>query len=279
MPQSDRMARQPAATAKRAGAVSRARRKARPAPSLFDLPPPVQKVGESLGDFAYRVMRGALRSGTFQPGEHLREADVARWFGISRTPVREAFHRIISEGLLTTGPWNGVMVAELDAQELVELYAVREALEGTAAALAAQHASKAEVRLLFDIVASEAAEKTDAARLVLINAELHQTIYSAAHNRFLLQSVNSIVDALGLLRHSTFVLPGSADQARREHLGIIRAIRVGNVKRAEQLARQHVRNSLALRLQLQRRAAAPQPIKAAASLPRSRGKPRPRAAS
>ena len=46
-------------------------------------------------------MREAIRSGKFRSGEHLREADVAKWLNISRTPVREAFHRIISEGLLT----------------------------------------------------------------------------------------------------------------------------------------------------------------------------------
>ncbi|MGB8610007.1 GntR family transcriptional regulator, partial [Bradyrhizobium sp.] len=51
---------------------------------------PLQERGESLGDFAYRIMRDAIRSGKFRPGEHLREADVANWLNISRTPVREA---------------------------------------------------------------------------------------------------------------------------------------------------------------------------------------------
>ncbi|MBV9242494.1 MAG: GntR family transcriptional regulator, partial [Acidobacteria bacterium] len=60
-----------------------------------------QRRGESLGDFAYRTMREAIRSGKFKSGQHLREADVAKWLNISRTPVREAFHRIVSEGLLT----------------------------------------------------------------------------------------------------------------------------------------------------------------------------------
>src|SRR6201997_5925549 len=113
-----------------------------------------QRRGESLGDFAYRTMREAIRSGKFRSGEHLREADVAKWLEISRTPVREAFHRIISEGLLVNGPWNGAMVTEFDRQQLVELYAVRETLEGTAAALAAQYSSAAEIALLFDIAAS-----------------------------------------------------------------------------------------------------------------------------
>ena len=77
-------------------------------------------------------MRAAIRSGQMSPGEHIREADVAGWLGISRTPVREAFHSIIADGLMVTGPWNGAMVASLDLNQLVELYAVREALEGAA---------------------------------------------------------------------------------------------------------------------------------------------------
>ena len=211
-------------------------------------PPP--KPGESLGEYAHRVLRDAIRSGQFKPGMHLREAEVSRWLDISRTPVREAIHRIVAEGLLVTGPWNGVMIAELDRQQLVELYAVREALEGTAAALAAQHASKAEVQLMLSIATREIENENDPGRLVTINGELHRVIYEAAHNRYLLQSINSIIDALGLLRHSTFVLPGSAATARREHMEIIRAIRSGNAARAEQMARRHVRGALELRLQL-----------------------------
>jgi DNA-binding GntR family transcriptional regulator len=211
-----------------------------------------QRRGESLGDFAYRTMREAIRSGQFRSGEHLREADVARWLNISRTPVREAFHRIVSEGLLTNGPWNGVMVADLDAQQLVQLYAVRAALEGTAAALAAQHASEAEIQRLFQIAASEARAKKNPEKLVILNSELHQTLCAAAHNRYLLQSITTVVDALGLLRHSTFVLPGSIELAHREHLQIITAVRDRNSAEAERLARQHVNHALAMRLELQR---------------------------
>ena len=211
---------------------------------------PQAKPGESLGEYAYRVLRDAIRSGRLRPGMHLREAEVSRWLDISRTPAREAIHRIVAEGLLVTGPWNGVMIAELDRQQLVELYAVREALEGTAAALAAQHASKAEVQLMLAIAAREIEHEHDPDRLVSINGELHRVIYEAAHNRYLLQSINSIIDALGLLRHSTFVLPGSAATARREHMEIIRAIRSGNSAKAEQMARRHVRGALELRLQL-----------------------------
>ena len=87
----------------------------------------------------------------------------------------------------------------------------------------------------------------------MINSELHHAIYAAARNRYLLQSLlSTVTNALGLLRHSTFVLQGSVEQARGEHLDILNAIRTKNAKRAEEAARKHVRNSLALRLKLER---------------------------
>jgi DNA-binding GntR family transcriptional regulator len=94
---------------------------------------------------------------------------------------------------------------------------------------------------------------------VILNSKLHQTLYAAAHNRYLLQSITTVVDALGLLRHSTFVLPGSIELAHREHLQIITAVRDRNSAEAERLARQHVNRALAMRLELQRlRSAGPQ---------------------
>jgi DNA-binding GntR family transcriptional regulator len=213
---------------------------------------PVRLPDEARGEFAYRVMREALRSGAFRSGEHLREAEVAKRLRISRTPVREAFHRLVAEGLLNVGRWNGAVVAELSADELVQLYAVREALEGTAARLAAEHATAAEIKRLSEIADAEAAAKSDPNRLVIINSELHQTMYAAAHNRYLLQALNTVVDTLGLLRHSTFVLPGSIELAHREHLKIIAAIRKHRPDDAEEFAREHIRHALAMRLKLPR---------------------------
>lgn len=127
--------------------------------SLFDLSRPEPQTGEALSEYASRIIRAAIRTGQLTSGEHLREAEVADWLGISRTPVREAFHSIVADGLLVTGSWNGVMIAELDQNQLVELYAVREVLEGAAAGLAASHASKAEINHLFEIAERESAAK------------------------------------------------------------------------------------------------------------------------
>jgi DNA-binding GntR family transcriptional regulator len=219
---------------------------------MFGHVAPLRKSGEVLGEFAYRVLREGIANGDFEPGQPLREADAAEWLKISRTPVREAFHRIVSEGLLVIGSWNGAVVAQLDAQQLVELYTVRAVLEGTAASLAAQHASPAEIQNLFTIGKKEEASKDDPDLLVRINADLHRAIYSAAHNRYLLQSLNVVVDTLGLLRHSTFGAPGSIERARKEHLNILHAIRNHDGELARKLAVDHVNHALELRLQLPR---------------------------
>lgn len=213
---------------------------------------PMRRAGEALGAFAYRVLREAIRSGSFHPGEHLREIDVAEWLDISRTPVREAFHRLASERLVTTGPWNGVMIAQLTEKQLVQLYAVREALEGTAAALAAVHAKASDVQTMSAVLANEAAASNEPAKLVLINGKFHRALYKASYNPYLLQSLNSVIDALGLLRHSTFVLPGSIEVARQEHERILQAVSRHQAEEAEKAARLHVRNALAMRLELLR---------------------------
>jgi DNA-binding GntR family transcriptional regulator len=221
------------------------------AKSAYAKPSPRPESGEVLGDFAYRVLREAIRRGRFQPGEHLREVEVAHWLDISRTPVREAFHRIASEGLLTTGPWNGLMVSEVDGQQLIELYTIREVLEGTAAALAASNASEAEIDHLFAIVRAENAGEDNPATTVEVNSFLHPAIHAAAHNRYLIKSLETVADAIGLLHHLAFAVPGLGKAVRREHMRILEAIRGRNPKRAEQAARRHVRQSLVRRLALQ----------------------------
>ena len=211
---------------------------------------PIRGDGEALGTFAYRVLREAVRSGKFHPGEHIREIDAAEWLNISRTPVREAFHRLASERLVTTGPWNGVMIAKLTEKQLVQLYGVREALEGTAAALAAAYAKASDIQRMSTILKSEMESGNDPSKLVLINGKFHRALYEASYNPYLLQSLTSVIDALGLLRHSTFVLPGSIEAARFEHRKIVQAIRHHDPDEAEKAARLHVKNALAMRLEL-----------------------------
>src|ERR1700733_7844256 len=87
----------------------------------------------SLSEYAYREVRQAIRDGKFPPSGRLRENEISEMLGISRTPVREALKRLESEQLVVYRAPRGFVVNSLDFEEVVDLYAVREILEGSAA--------------------------------------------------------------------------------------------------------------------------------------------------
>ena len=96
----------------------------------------------SRADFVYENLRDAISDGRIAGGERVREEEVARNLGVSRTPVREALQRLQQRGLLSFGPTRGLVVAQLSHQQVVELYAMREILEGSAARFAAYSRSR-----------------------------------------------------------------------------------------------------------------------------------------
>ena len=202
----------------------------------------------SLSEVAYVRLRMAIREGRFQPGDRLGEANLSQWLGVSRTPVREALRRLASEGLLMRGPWNGMKVIELDRQQVVELYAVREMLEGAAARLAAQNASDAEIERIREILEREGAAQHKLDLLGQINADLHWAIYRAAHNRYLMETLGYLADILGILRSSNFAVAGSAQAAHEGHVAIVRTIERRDPAAAEKAARRHIVQSLQNRL-------------------------------
>ena len=208
--------------------------------------------GVSLAESVYAELKKALQSGRFEPGERLREESLAAWLKVSRTPVREALRRLTSENLLAATE-HGVAVPQLTQNQIIELYAIRGVLEGAAAALAARHASAAEVDFMKQLLDEEAAAKSDAARLRVINTDLHACIYRAANNRYLVRSLQSLHDELEQLRGTTFSFPGRPAGAMKEHAVIVRAIEHHDADAAERAARAHVSTALRVRLQIMRR--------------------------
>src|SRR6195256_2884675 len=137
----------------------------------------------SRADFVYESLRNAISDGRIAGGERVREEEVARNLGVSRTPVREALQRLQQRGLLVLGAGRGLVVAHLSQQEVVELYAMREILEGSAARFAAKHATAAEIAILYQLQEQLRAAEGDAMLHVSLNRRFHQAIYEAAHNR------------------------------------------------------------------------------------------------
>jgi DNA-binding GntR family transcriptional regulator len=210
-----------------------------------------QSNGEGLprGEAAYRYIRGAIQGGQFKPGERLREIDLARQIGLSRTPIREALGRLETKGLVAHDPARGVVVAELDYSMVTELYYMREVLEGTAARLAAQHASDVEISILNDLCQQYEALLSDPAALAVSNRRFHETLYRCSHNRYLLNMVTVLHDALSLLGGTTLDNSERATETLREHRAVVAAIGSRDADAAEQALRAHIRSAQKVRMQ------------------------------
>src|SRR5260221_5774099 len=102
----------------------------------------------SRGEFVYRTLLEAIRQGRLRQGERIREDELSDWLNVSRTPVREALHRMQTRGLLSVAAGRGLVVSTFSRSQVIELYAMRELLEGGAARLAAQYASAVEIDTL-----------------------------------------------------------------------------------------------------------------------------------
>src|SRR5215218_7099701 len=94
----------------------------------------------SYAEQARTLLRRSILNGVYGPGQRLKEMEISRVLGISRSPVREAIQGLANEGLVRIAPQKGAFVANLNATEVAELYEVREALEIMAVRLAAERA-------------------------------------------------------------------------------------------------------------------------------------------
>jgi DNA-binding GntR family transcriptional regulator len=209
--------------------------------------PAARDRSRSAADYAYAALREEIVEGRFPPGRRMREIELASWLGISRTPTRQALSRLEIEGLVALQPRAGLVVSSLDAAAMEELYEMRGALEGTAAAMAARHASARDVEALVQLVEAEGALPEDPAIRYRHNLAFHGAIYQAAHNRYLMKSLQALNDAIALLGPTTMGVAGRLADAHEEHRRIVAAIAAQDGDKAESEARAHVGRALDLR--------------------------------
>jgi DNA-binding GntR family transcriptional regulator len=198
-----------------------------------------------LVDDAARVLREAILDGRLPSGARLRQTDLADQLGISRTPIREALVRLGQEGLVELLPGSGVRVKVLNLDEAVELYDLREVLDGLAARLAASRADAATVTRLEKALARQAqcAERGDATLWFPAHVAFHEEIVKAAGNRHLARL--SAVVRLSIRHFHPLLLRTEhrLEHAYAEHRAIQDAIRTHDADAAERLARVHIVNA------------------------------------
>jgi len=217
--------------------------------TLLTFPGPASsRAAGGLAEQAYRALRNAIQEGRLEAGQRVLELELCAWLKVSRTPIREAMRRLQSDGMLVHAPGGGLSVAQHDLRAVAELYDLRERLEGTAAALSARFADATEIHMLQAIVDTQRQLPDDPKVHARENIIFHQHIYRAAHNRFLLKSLQDLHDSVVLLGRTTFAAPGRIAEALGEHQAIVAAIARRDEAEAEALARRHVRRGYELRL-------------------------------
>jgi DNA-binding GntR family transcriptional regulator len=202
---------------------------------------------QNLIDQAYQRMLAAIADGTLQPGQRIRQAELADTLGVSRQPVSHALHLLKRQGLVEEFGRKGLRVVQLDPVRVMQLYQVREAVDGLAARLAAEQsaagsADPAEIGSLNDLL--EAGSRFDSTTpipvLVRADTDFHRGLYRLSGN----PAIEEITGPLWphLMRSMAMVLrePNYAARVwRQEHAAIMRHILEGDPAQAEAAARLH----------------------------------------
>lgn len=205
----------------------------------------------TVSDAIYAVLRDRIIDGSLGSGSRLRAEKIAGEMGVSRTPVREALQRLESNEFVIARPRKGLVVKGLSEEDLVEIFQIREALEGMAARLAARNARPGDIAALENLVDEmESVKDRDTNRLRELTGEFHLRVARCADNTRLHRMIQELQDRVRQFGDSTLFLPDRASEALREHRNLLAAIRDGDGDGAEELVRTHRRRTLEIRLRM-----------------------------
>lgn len=187
------------------------------------------------------TIRDAIISGTITSGSRVSEPELAERFGISRTPIREAFRQLESEGYLKVIPRKGAVVSAYTQRDVEEFYAIKSILEGYAAKLACSRLTAKEIDRLQTINErlSELCEQGDIKQFFKIHNDFHDLFIKAADNDKLREMINLLVTRFQRLRLMSLSQPGRMAVSVQEHKKIIAAFRSRDCEAAELLVRKN----------------------------------------
>ena len=182
-------------------------------------------------------------NGSLMPGDRIDETILAKQFGVSRTPVREAIRALTAIGLVQNTGRQGAQVAQISVSMLIEMFELMAVLEGMCAQLAARRATDDERSAMFST--HEALKKTfehgDQKEFYNVNLKFHDQLYAASHTQYLAGETLRLRRRLSPYRMRVTYQPGRMRLTLEEHLQILTAIDQGNSEHAMEAARSHVR--------------------------------------
>ncbi|MGE5840714.1 MAG: GntR family transcriptional regulator, partial [Deltaproteobacteria bacterium] len=197
---------------------------------------------KSLGEHVFENLRQAIIRGDVAPGDRLVESRIAGVLDISRTPVREAIHKLEREGLLRKLPHGGFTVVHLSREDIEETFGIRSVLESYAARLAALNHRKEDLIPLeekireFQVCLAEGRLE----QLPKINTEFHNLLYALSRSPKLIKLLNDLRDQVFRFRRILLKIDNMGRTSNEDHCKMLEAIRQRDVDRVEKLVKDHI---------------------------------------
>ena len=195
-----------------------------------------------LGQYVFEKLKQAIIRGEIAPGDRLVENRIADTLSISRTPVREAIHKLEREGLLKKLPKGGFMAVSLSREDIRETFGIRGVLESYAARLAAVNHQQEEIKPLEEKIAEFQSHLDRGAleELTRINTEFHNILYGLSKSPKLIKMINDLRDRIYRYRKIILKISDTGKTSNEDHREMLLAIKNRDEDRVEKLVREHI---------------------------------------
>lgn len=197
---------------------------------------------KSLGQHVFENIKQAIIGGEIPSGQRLVESRLAETLGISRTPVREAIHKLEREGFLGKRPRGGFVVLGLDSVDIEETFGIRSVLEGYAARLAAIKHEESDLEPLeaHINVFQQYLDKGKLESLPDINTEFHDMLYALSRSPRLIKMINDLKDQIHRFRQMILKDAELAGMSNADHKRMLEHIKRRDAEGVEKLVHEHL---------------------------------------
>lgn len=195
----------------------------------------------TLGEKVYDRLKELIMDGELERGTKITETSIAKMFDVSPTPVREAFRKLASDGLIEVASWKGVIVKGIEQKDLLEIYECREALEGMVGKLAVRNITKEDIDILEGILERCNDVKTPEI-LIELNTEFHNELLRIAKNERLSKLLNELMVVILYDRDISGRYSVRRKEIVAEHLDILKYLKKKDEKKVSELMAKHIRN-------------------------------------
>ena len=199
---------------------------------------------------AYEVIRRAVLSGAFVPGDRMKEEQLVKLCGVSRTPVRDAIKQLAAENYLVMKTNHGAQVAKWSAQEIEDIFKLRALSECMAARRAADHITSEQIEILREQYAIidemlKTGGDLDIELFLEANKIFHNTILDATHSNVIKQAVFKLVSPPIVYKTAMQYSRQDIESSNEGHRELVEALEAGNGERCEEIMRTHLFTALA----------------------------------